>query len=56
MLNYSLIKLLIKQVIEEEGRKTFESMLDKSKSFKLLKESFEIKSVEKVKFTKLAFL
>jgi len=56
VLNYSLIKLLIKQVIEEEGKKTFENMLDKSKSFKLLKESFEIKAVEKVKFTKLAFL
>ena len=31
-------------------------MLMNSKSFKLLKESFEIKVVEKVKFRQLAFL
>ncbi|KAL4499770.1 hypothetical protein ABPG72_017310 [Tetrahymena utriculariae] len=56
VLNYSLIKTLIDQVVDGQIKNQFQKQLDRQKSFKLLKERFSIKLCEKIKFQKESYL
>ncbi|EAR87757.2 transmembrane protein, putative (macronuclear) [Tetrahymena thermophila SB210] len=56
VLNYSLIKTLIDQVVDGQIKSQFQKYLDNQKSFKLLKERFSIKLCEKIKFQKESYL